>query len=78
MSISNTITVEPFSPTTFIELARERGGGKVTDQVTYLSTYLQRLGAKTLVWESRYTDRHYIDEYAGSGTASGTARRWSW
>jgi hypothetical protein len=35
-----------------------------TTQAKYLWTYLQTLGAKTLIVESAYVDRHYLDDFA--------------
>jgi len=60
----NTIRVEAFSIDAFTEMVRVAGGGAVTDQVRYLAEYLDELGARTIVGESRYIDRHFMDEYA--------------
>jgi hypothetical protein len=60
----NKIDVEPFSTDSFIETVRRVGGGVVTRQARYLAGYLQKLKAGTIVRESRYIDRHYMDEYA--------------
>jgi hypothetical protein len=61
---SNKITVHPFAEDAFVKMVRADGGGAVTDQVRYLARYLAKLGVKTVVRESLYVDRHYMDEYA--------------
>jgi hypothetical protein len=60
----NQIHVEPFSIATFVETVKQAGGNIVTRQVEYLGDYLERLGVATVVRETRYIDRHYMDEYA--------------
>lgn len=60
----NKIHVEPFSAAAFIETVKQAGGGIITRQVYYLADYLQTLKAATIVCETRYIDRHYMDEYA--------------
>jgi hypothetical protein len=60
----NKIQVEPFTTQRFVELVRRAGGGVVTRQVEYLGRYLEELKVRTIVRESRYVDRHYMDEYA--------------
>lgn len=64
--IQNSITVLPFSQQRFIEAVADASGstGDPAPQVTYLARYAEQLEAKTIVRESRYVDRHYIDEYA--------------
>jgi hypothetical protein len=39
-------------------------GGADRPEPSYLYDYLHTLGAKSLVFEPRYVDRHYLDEYA--------------
>jgi hypothetical protein len=55
--------VEPFALQQVVKHAC--GGGEHCDQVTYLDAYLRNpgIGAKTLVVEHPYTDRHYMEEY---------------
>ena len=60
----NEIHVEQFSAATFIDTVKQAGGGIVTRQVEYLADYLQTLKVATIVRETRYIDRHYMDEYA--------------
>jgi hypothetical protein len=60
----NEIHVEPFSAASFTDTVKAVGGGIVTRQVKYLADYLQRLKVATVVRETRYIDRHYMDEYA--------------
>jgi hypothetical protein len=62
--IENAIHVEPFTATTFTETVKQAGGGIVTRQVEYLASYLQTLKVATVVRETRYIDRHFMDEYA--------------
>ncbi|MBS2013567.1 MAG: hypothetical protein JST00_11805 [Deltaproteobacteria bacterium] len=37
--------------------------GEPAHQVDYIARYCERLGAKTVVREDHYVDRHYLDEY---------------
>ncbi|HEY4178854.1 MAG TPA: hypothetical protein VGM90_18535 [Kofleriaceae bacterium] len=60
----NEIHVEPFSAAAFIQTVQQAGGGIVTRQVEYLAAYLEALRVVTVVRETRYIDRHYMDEYA--------------
>lgn len=62
--IENAIHVEPFTAATFTETVKQAGGGIVTRQVEYLASYLQTLKVATVVRETRYIDRHFMDEYA--------------
>lgn len=65
MSQENTIHVEPFAIDSFTDAVVAASGGKKSNaQVRYLARYLDRLGARTVVRETRYVDRHYMDEYA--------------
>ena len=60
----NKIYVEPFSIATFVDTVKVAGGGIITRQVEYLADYLDELKVATVVRETRYIDRHYMDEYA--------------
>jgi len=62
--IENAIHVEPFTAARFTETVKQAGGGIITRQVEYLALYLQRLKVATVVRETRYIDRHFMDEYA--------------
>lgn len=60
----------PFSEATFEEAIRQASGltsGNCPVQVQYLISYLQRreADAKTLIIETPYVDRHYLEEYTG-------------
>lgn len=64
---SNDVTVHAFSRDAFIDLVCRESiarGEDVPEQVKYLARYMERLGAKTIVQERHYIDRHYVDEYA--------------
>lgn len=63
----NAITVHKFSPEAFVKLVCRDTLSRyepIPDQVVYLSRYCEQLGAKTIVIERHYMDRHYVDEYA--------------
>lgn len=64
---SNEMTVRPFGPAGLKPLVQKAVPGFAVDassQIDYLDSYLQQLGATTVVSESHYVDRHYIEEYA--------------
>lgn len=65
--VLNSITVEPFSPSDVERLARAAcdgaTDGPLTDQVGYVARYMQWLGAKTIVVEKHYVDRHFREEF---------------
>jgi hypothetical protein len=64
---NNAVTVRAFTPETFIRMVcrgRPTTDDVIPEQVKYLARYLDRLGARTLVHEAHYMDRHYVDEYA--------------
>lgn len=63
----NSFSVEQFTPALLIKvIAPERveQGSAIPHQVSYLARYCEMLGAKTIVTESHYIDRHYVDEFA--------------
>src|SRR5689334_4609832 len=63
----NSITVYPYSADKLHELMSASSvmrGEELPQQVEYLGRYCEQLGVKTLVRESHYVDRHYVDEYA--------------
>ena len=67
MPLENKISVCPFSQAKFIEIVCPPIPSQkqlIPEQVKYLARYCERLGVRTLVHESHYMDRHYIDEYA--------------
>lgn len=64
---NNAITVTSFAPMEFARAliaASESGDPDVPPQVDYLARYCELLGAKTVLREETYIDRHYMDEYA--------------
>ncbi|MFT3714050.1 MAG: hypothetical protein QM817_40835 [Archangium sp.] len=65
--VSNNITVEPFSPAEFERLAgascEGTTDGPAADQVGYVSRYMEWLGAKSIVVEQHYVDRHFREEF---------------
>jgi hypothetical protein len=64
---TNAIDVHRFDETSFLELVQQASGFEMKDvprQVSYLASYCVQLGARTLVYEQHYVDRHYVDEYA--------------
>lgn len=63
MADENSIDVEPYSAEGFLQLLRNAGAA-INGQARYLAGYLDKLGAKTVVSESRYIDRHFMDEFA--------------
>jgi hypothetical protein len=63
--VRNSITVVPFKPQDFARrIAEASDAGTAVDQVRYLARYCSWLGAKTVVIENHYIDRHYLDEFA--------------
>jgi len=63
----NSIRVQRFTRPSFVRaLAAASGGdaGRAPEQVKYLARYCAKLGARTVVQEHVYVDRHYMDEYA--------------
>ncbi len=64
----NNIACKEFSPENLKSLIRAGSGYNDQDcshtQIEYLSEFLEDLGAKSLVVEERYIDRHFIEEYA--------------
>lgn len=61
----NTIRCEEYSPSALREIVRTAAGRPaelLLDQVEYLSEYLGRLRASTILVEEHYVDRHYINE----------------
>lgn len=65
---SNNVRVEPFSPDNFRRIVANASQGvpdtDACDQVNYLARYLGRLGARTILVEEHYVDRHFREEYA--------------
>lgn len=63
--LRNRISVRAFSRTSFCAALMSASGddGITVDQVDYLARYCERLGARTVVQEDHYVDRHYLDEY---------------
>ncbi len=65
--VSNNITVEPFSPADVERLARAAcdgaTNGPAADQVGYVARYMAWLGAKSIVVEQHYVDRHFREEF---------------
>lgn len=64
--VGNSITVAPFNVNSFGALltAASRAQRASVDQVRYLAKYAKSLGARTVVQEDHYIDRHFLDEYA--------------
>jgi hypothetical protein len=63
----NGVTVEAFESDRFKKAllqAASPGSPTPSDQVEYLAKYCLELGARSVVKERHYIDRHYIDEYA--------------
>src|SRR5687767_4992984 len=63
----NKVTTVPFSPGTLASLIAQHcgnDGAASLPQVDYLGRYCSELKAKTLVVESRYICRHFVDEFA--------------
>jgi hypothetical protein len=64
-SFENRIEVHPFTEDGFRRLLGEGSCGTApVEQVRYLARYCTALGAKSLVVERLYVDRHFMDEYA--------------
>lgn len=66
---ANKVTVVPFSKPQFIDqVARASRGASVgapaAEQTVYIAEFLRRLGTVSLVVESHYVDRHFIEEHA--------------
>jgi hypothetical protein len=63
--LRNRIDVRSFNRASFCEALTRASSddGEPVDQVDYLARYCERLGAKTVVKEDHYVDRHYLDEY---------------
>lgn len=64
--VANAVRVLAFHESEFESVICEPGGAPLPRprQVTYLAKYANRLGARSMVVESFYIDRHYLDEYA--------------
>ncbi|MEZ6186945.1 MAG: hypothetical protein R3F62_18295 [Planctomycetota bacterium] len=66
--LKNTVGVHSYDPKTFLRIVGERSrlapGGQPVLQARYLANYLTELGARTLLVESHYVDRHYVEEYS--------------
>ncbi|HEX2659631.1 MAG TPA: hypothetical protein VHU40_15210, partial [Polyangia bacterium] len=66
--VRNRLTVVPFTAADFVKRVREASratrAGQAVPQVAYLARYCRALGAKTVVIEDHYIDRHYLDEFA--------------
>lgn len=64
----NSVTVKTFEHQELVTLINSHSGrdskSKSFSQLDYLSNYLQKLEAKTILVESRYVDRHYIEEFS--------------
>jgi hypothetical protein len=61
----NDVTCYEFKSKTFFDLVLEHSGSAgepPNDQTSYLAAYLKRLGAKSLVVELHYIDRHFMEE----------------
>jgi hypothetical protein len=64
------IEVRPFGKQVLFDTVRQASNGsdaaRPNDQVTYLAAYLahEAVAARTIVVESPYVDRHYIEEYS--------------
>lgn len=62
----NSITVEPFTESTFItavkQASRASSEAASLPQIDYLAKYGSDIGARTLLVESHYIDRHFIEE----------------
>ena len=67
--VRSRITAVPFSAPDFVRRIREASRAAPTSrtvvaQVAYLARYCEALGAKTVVIEDHYIDRHYLAEFA--------------
>ena len=67
--VRNRLTVVPFAAADFVQRVREASRAAPTSQtvvaqVEYLARYCRPLGARTVVIEDHYIDRHYLDEFA--------------
>jgi len=65
--MENELTIEPFTKDRLIRVLAPEQTGRGDQpplQVGYLANYCEMLKAKTIVCESQYVDRHYIDEFA--------------
>lgn len=65
--IENSFAVHKFTKDSLIELicpGRKAGDPEVPEQVSYLARYCEQLEAKTIIEESHYMDRHFVDEFA--------------
>jgi len=65
---NNEVRCRPFEVEDFTRTVREASSAISEDpeieQVAYLGRYLERLGARTLVIESHYVDRHFVEEFS--------------
>ena len=67
--VENRIVAGPFDRVAFARDLTAAAGGKTPDkvpfvgQVKYLARYCKRLGAKTVLREDHYVDRHFLDEH---------------
>jgi len=65
--VENRIVAEAFNVEAFEKLLSKAAGNDktpVVNQVRYLARYCDRLGARTIVCEEHYIDRHFLDEHA--------------
>jgi hypothetical protein len=62
----NEIKVSRFDRGSLVRLIQNGSKSPVVPQVEYVARYCETLGAKTVVVEERYVDRHYLDEFAFS------------
>jgi len=60
----NEIKVSRFDRGGLVRLIQDGSNSPVVPQVEYIARYCETLGAKTVVVEERYVDRHYLDEFA--------------
>lgn len=64
----NNVSCKPFSQQEFIRQVAEASGLNASapgnTQTKYLAQHLEQLGAKTLVTEDHYIDRHFMEEYS--------------
>lgn len=64
--VANAIRCQPFDAADFPRLLAAATGGNETphEQLDYLARYCAWLGARTVVIEDHYVDRHFLDEHA--------------
>jgi hypothetical protein len=67
MSIQNCIDTVQFDPLIFRKELLKASGSEdstIPRQIDYLADYCHKLGAKTIVREGHYIDRHFVDDFA--------------